>query len=87
MEGQIARHEEEKKKYDQLKLELGKSERLIGELKKRIQNFEKQIQEKHNAKDSIEEQMSKRESMIAHYQRKVDTIQSALDKISVSIEN
>lgn len=87
MEGGSAKYEDERKLYDQLKLDIGKSEQVIAGFKKRIQDFEQQIQEKRNAKDGIEERMSKRESMIDHYQRKVDAIQVALDKLNVSSAN
>lgn len=86
LEQEMVRLDNEKRQFDQIKLEAGKGDRKISEFKKSIQEMEKEIHKMQKAKDSIEEKANKRESMVNHFQKKIRAIADGLEKLSVSIK-
>lgn len=83
LEQETERYEAIRKTYDAIKAEIRNSHGSINELKKKYQEMEQEIQDKQSAKEEMEEKVHKCESMTAHYQKKIQTIDEVLGKLGV----
>lgn len=76
--------DEENAKMDQLNANVQEIKANMVKLKEQLQISETQIQEKQKAKDDIVENTSKRDSMVAYYQKNIKTLTEAMVKYEVN---
>lgn len=76
--------EDETAKLEQLKANVQEIKTNIVKLREQSQITENGIQEKQKAKDDITENSSKRDSMIAYYQKNIKTLTDAMVKYEVN---
>lgn len=79
--------EDEIGKMDQFNITIQAQKSSIVNLKEQSQTTELEIQQKQKAKDDINENSSKRVSMIAYYQKNIKTLTAAMTQYEVNISN
>lgn len=77
--------QDENAKMDQLNANVQELKTNMLKVKEQLQIIENEIQEKQKAKDDISENSSKRDSMIAYYQKNIKTLTDAMVKYEVNI--
>lgn len=78
-------HESEQGKVDQLNATVQAIKGNLNEIRIRIQSIDTEIQEKQKSKDDISENLSKRDSMVAYYQKNKKALTEATIKYEVCI--
>lgn len=77
--------QDENAKMDQLNANVEELKNNMRKVKEQLQIIENEIQEKQKAKDDISENSSKRDSMIAYYQKNIKTLTDAMVKYEVNM--
>lgn len=77
--------QDENAKMDQLNANVQELKTNMLKVKEQLQIIENEIQEKQKAKDDISENSSKRDSMIAYYQKNIKTLTDAMVKYEVNM--
>lgn len=82
---------QENASYDAIKEQLGDlrskmdgGTREVTELKQKVRDIEQQMADKQGTKDDLLSKIDQCDKMTSHYQRKIQTIASMLDALSVS---
>lgn len=79
-------HEVERGKIDRLNASIQKIKAKMTEIRSQLQSIENDIQLKQKTKDEISENVTKRDSMVAYYQKNKKTLIEAISKYEKELE-
>lgn len=77
----------EKGNFDQLNASVQEIKTKMTEIRSQMQTIENDIQTKQKSKDEISENVTKRDSMVAYYQKNKKTLIEATVKYEVCVPN
>lgn len=78
-------YDDEKSKVDELNASVQEIKAKMAEIKEELQSIQNNMEEKRKSKEELSESLTKRDSMIAYYQKSMKTYTAAVVQYEVCI--